>query len=72
MDELTRITHTGATGLDGFTITTGCNVALAEDATLENARAALFERGFTPVAAVTALNAAVRIGHFALTALTAT
>lgn len=67
MDELTRITH----GPAGFTIVTGWDVPLAAAATREQALTALFHRGFTPLNAVTALNAAVRIGHFTVRGLTA-
>lgn len=71
MDELTRITHTGATADDGFTIVTGWDVPVAAGATRLQALTALFHRGFTPEGAVTALNAAVRIGHFTVVGLVA-
>lgn len=71
MDELTRITHTGATADDGYTIDTGWNIPLAAGATRSQALTALFHRGLTPLSAVTALNAAVRIGHFAVAGLPA-
>lgn len=71
MDELTRITYTGTTGVDGFTIVTGWDVALAAGATRKQALRALFHRGFTPEGAVTALNAAARIGHFTVVGLVA-
>lgn len=64
MDEHPGITHTGTTGADGFTIVTGRDVPLTGDATRSQALRALFHRGFTPDGAATALNAAVRIGHF--------
>lgn len=72
MDEVTRITHTGETGHNGFTITTGRKVPLAQNATRDEALDAMRKRGYTPVAAVTALNAAVRIGHFTVMDLPAT
>ncbi len=67
MDELTTITHGDA----GYSITTGYGFVLAENATRREALTALFHRGFTPLSAVTALNAAVRIGHFAVAGLPA-
>lgn len=74
MDETTRIIHTGKTGHDGFTITTGWKVTLtlAQNATRAKALDAMRERGHTPVTAVEALNAAVRIGHFTVMGLPAT
>jgi hypothetical protein len=67
MGDLTCITHTPT----GYTITTGYELVLAEDATHRDALTALFHRGFTPQTAVESLNAAVRIGHFAVVGLTA-
>lgn len=67
MDELTRITHTDA----GYTITTGWDIPLAAGATREQALTALYHRGFTPLAAVTALAAAKRIGRITVHGLTA-
>lgn len=67
MDELTTITH----GQAGFTVTTGYGLVLAVNATRKDALTALFHRGLTPLSAVTALNAAVRIGHFAVAGLPA-
>lgn len=69
MDELTRITHTWNTSDDGYTIVTGWGVPLAAGATRSQALTALFHRGLTPLSAVTALNAAVRIGHFTVAGL---
>ena len=66
MDELTRITHTDA----GYTITTGWDIPLAAGATREQALTALYHRGFTPLAAITALAAAKRIGRFTVQGIT--
>ena len=44
MDELTTVTH----GPTGYTITTGYELTLAENATRKDALTALFHRGFTP------------------------
>lgn len=67
MDELTTVTH----GPAGYTVVTGWDATLAENATRREALTALFHRGFTPVVAVEAVNAAVRIGHFAVAGLPA-
>lgn len=69
--DLTTITHDGATGRDGFTVTTGQDTTLAEDVSRDEALRALFHRGFTPSDAVAAVNAAVRIGRFSVKALPA-
>lgn len=67
MDELTQITRTRT----GFTVITGYEVVLAENTDRAGALRALFHRGFTPVAAVTAVNAAARLGRFAVVGLVA-
>lgn len=73
MNELTRITHTGATGHEGFTVKTGYGTVLAENATRNKALTALFHRGLIPVTAAEALNAAVRLdgAEFAIKGLPA-
>ena len=71
MDELTRITHTGGTGHDGYTIVTGWDVPLAAGATRIEALRALFHRGFTPEQAAAALNTAVRLDRIAVKGLVA-